>query len=149
MNNSIEFYLSKPISVAKGGEQVEVSLLELNAPSSKVRTQAAKLKQLVMRAVNDVSEGISDEMRKSVTEKQMEEVEQSSPEEAAEGLMGVVNVSKSVDMAVLHEVFADLITREGICMIDGDVKMTSPLYDKIDFKDNERLLGFYVQSFLL
>ena len=145
-NSSVEFYLKTPISIAKGGETVDVSLLELTAPSSKVRTQAAKLKQLVMRSISEVNDNISDEQRESVepdAEKEM------SADESGEALLAVLGVSKSVDMEVAHEVFAELIKKEGICMVDDDVKMTSPLYDKLNFADCERLLGFYISSFLL
>ena len=145
-NSSVEFYLKTPIGIAKGGEITEVSLLELSAPSSKVRTQAAKLKQLVMRSISEVNDNVSDEQREAAEPEAETEM---SADESGEALLAVLGVSKSVDMEVAHEVFADLIKKDGICMVDGDVKMTSPIYDKLNFNDCERLLGFYISSFLL
>jgi len=152
MNTEIDFHLETKIEVGVRGDIKEIDLLVLKAPTSKHRTHAAKLKQLVMRAIDEANRSVTDEQREAVMESAKDkESEDEDIEDSGKQLMGVLNFANTVDMAVVHEVFAEFIKKEGVCYVDGDseVKMTSPIYDKLQFEDVERLIGVYLASFLM
>lgn len=134
---TIEFILSDPIEFQTGGEHAEGKTLELTAPAVNNRKRVAKLKQGLMRCINDL------QTNESVKKESKPDSSDIKPEEILVLLqMGSVEYDEYMD------IFVNLLT-SGVCKVEGKEPMTSTLVEKMSFADLEKLMGEYLVNFTI
>ncbi len=122
----------------KSGDSVEATWVELNPPTTKNSRECAYLKQAFFRASNETS---SDEGETRV------EGDAKGPTGA--GVIAVMAMSTSVDLAETMEVARKLFTSKGIALVQGEMKLTLNLIEKMSQDDFEGMLGEYLVNFTL
>lgn len=159
--HEFDFQLSVPITVAKGGDTIEATLIVFQAPTSAVMSQASFLKQAVMQAVKETTDSLTPEAleaakeqandAKDARQEKGEEEQDWSPN--GDEIIQAVNMASDVQMSALHETFKELCCKKGIATVDGadgeGVKMTKPIFEQIGFRDAEKMLGEYIANFLM
>lgn len=134
----IVFDLTQPIEYhAKGNVEKSYQLI-LKAPNNRVNRQGNQLKQGFMRALKS----LADTSGKVETGK-----EQESKDITAEEIIEVLQMS-DVDYADYIDTFKSLITNK-IALVADDIYLTNPMFDALSIDDTDKMLGEYLESFLL
>ena len=133
-----DFYLLVPLSYSSGSSQHDATFIRLFAPSSKVSRECSALKQAFLRAVP----------------KEASTVDAPSPENSADDLTGsdviqILAISTNVELPDVLEVGRRLLLAPGISKVEGEVKLTSTLLERMDQEDFENMLGEYMVNFTL
>lgn len=144
---TITYTLSDSIEYQCEGQNTEGMSLELTAPSVRHRKKAAKLKQGLMRSLGDTQQA-SNESDVKASVDAIKEGGNTSYEAKAHELLVVLQMSSSVKYEDYLEIFVDLLT-EGICKMDGKEPMTKDIINKISFEDIEKILGEYLENFIV
>lgn len=132
------YTLINPIEYAWKGEKTEGSFITLTAPTFKMITKAAPIKQAFMSAITEFQKNVSVEADPSssdgsnVTAKQIMQILYSS--------------SINVNSLFLN---AQELFKSGLAMLDGQQSLTVPLMEKMSVDDFEGLLGEYIANFIL
>jgi hypothetical protein len=137
---SFRYDLKQPFEYSLKGESPTAEFIELRAPSSKVVTICADLKQCFLRA----STGGSGETEKSTSDKKPKEVEFTG-----DMIMMMVGMSKDVDLKSFYLHGSELFGKKGIALIDGEVSMKPEHLERISVEDFEAMLGEYLVNFTL
>ena len=133
-----DFYLLVPLSYSSGSSQHDGTFIRLFAPSSKVSRECSALKQAFLRAVpKEVSASAAP-----------------TPENSADDLTGsdviqILALSTVVDLPDVLEVGRRLLVAPGISKVEGEVKLTSTLLERMSQEDFENMLGEYMVNFTL
>ncbi len=133
-----DFYLLVPLSYSSGSSQHDATFIRLFAPSSKVSRECSALKQAFLRAVpKEVSASAAP-----------------TPENSADDLTGsdviqILALSTVVDLPDVLEVGRRLLVAPGISKVEGEVKLTSTLLERMSQEDFENMLGEYMVNFTL
>ena len=132
---SYDFNLSRPIEHSVDGESVEATFVHFVAPTSRDMGEVAPLNQAFFRAVPEPKEGA-----KKV------------PKEERDDLMGsdvlsVLARSKDVELADVYIVARKLFMK--VATLEGDKKLTAPIFDKFSAEDFANMVGEYLIFFVL
>ncbi len=135
--SEVTYNLTNPFEYAFKGEQREAEFITLTAPTMRQHSQAAALKQSIIKMVTQA-------VRNSNSDN---EVEEDDPV-TAEMVISTIYGSDCVDANVVWEQ-AKALFREGVALIDGEQKLTAPLIEKMNPEDFEKLTGEYIANFTL
>jgi len=134
----IIFNLSTPIEYHAKGNLEQSYELVLKAPSNRVGRQCNQLKQGFMRALKSLADG-SGEVKT--------ETDANGKEIKADEIIQVLQMS-SIDYADYVDTFKSLITNKMAEVVDG-VFLTIPMFENLSIDDTDKMLGEYLESFLL
>ena len=135
----VTYELKKPFEYAFKGEQREAQFVSLFPPTMKQHSQAAALKQSIVRIVTDAVRNAGDESSEGVnTEDSI----------TSEMVVNTIYGSGCVDVSVIWEQVKALL-KENVALIDGEQKLTAPLIDKMSPSDFENMAGEYIANFTL
>lgn len=153
MQTETRVVLSTPIEYAgKDGNIHRGTFIVLRAPTSAAFRVALKLKQEMVRA-------IMAEARRAVLAP--EAPKSPEPEPAAEGAepkpaekptgedVFRMLAQSSADLVALGEGVRELLSMHGVGLLDGEVRMTDVLIDRLSLSDFESVVGEYLGTFLL
>lgn len=129
------YELTTPVEYAFKGNMEAGTFIQLNAPTSKVITQCAKLKQAFFRALP----------------KNQAPVEADGPKDGdvtGEEIMTIITMSPDVELSDVLFAARDLFT-SGLALVEGEVKLTRPLMDAVSQDDLEGMTGEYLANFIL
>lgn len=134
-----QFDLTAPFEYAFDGDVRSAAFITLLPPTMKQHSQAAALKQSIIRIVTDAVRNADDE-----------DPEDSKADEAITAKMVVATIygSGCVEVNVVWEQVRALL-KSGVALIDGEQKLTVPLMDKMSPDDFENMAGEYIANFTL
>ncbi len=135
MQKTITFELTTPLKYAHKGEEVEGMFVEMSAPTSRNLSECAFIKQAFMRSLpNDPTTQVvtDNETKEAIT---------------GDEVLTLMYMS-GVDMSPVLGHARALFT-SGVVLVDGEEKITKPLFDKISQEDFEAMLGEYLINFIL
>ncbi len=138
LKNEFDFKLNQPLKYTAEGQNAETMSLILIAPSQKDGRLASKLKQGFMRAVKSLQK---DNVQQSQT------AETSTSKISASEIVMMLYMS-DVDVDEYKEIFNELILN-GNCQLDSKQKLTRPLYEKLPTEETDRMLGEYLENFMM
>lgn len=136
MTNSeeIEFPLTTNFTYAtRGGETTEARFIQLTAPTSKNSRECAALKQAFFRSVPDSTDSDPDP---------------DSVDLSGHDVIMTIAMSPDVDLPDVIDVGRKLFS-SGVAKVDGEVKLTNHLIDRMSQDDLEAMLGEYMVGFTL
>ncbi len=140
------FQLSKPLSYSKGGDQIDGLFIELRAPTSRHSDECGFLLQAFMRSREDAERAA---LAAGVTpEAPDQDDETSTPDVKGRDVITLMAIADKVDLPEVLRVARKLFT-SGAAYLDGEVKLTSVLLDRISQTDFENMLGDYLVNFTL
>lgn len=151
MQTEARVILSTPVQYGgKDGKLRDGTFVVLRAPSSSAFRIAARIKQQMLRA-------IMAEQRKRAADPVATAgppppaTADATPEaERATGADMLQMLAQSeADLAELGDLVRDLILSHGIAMLDGEVRMTALLVDRLSLADFEAIVGEYLATFPL
>jgi hypothetical protein len=133
--SEITVELSTPFEYALKGEMEKASFITLAAPTFKQIDKIAPIKQAFVSAIADLGGGSGEAAKQEPGEV-----------EAITGpqVMAILYQSKGNMSQVF--LFAQALFKE-VALVDGEVKLTTPLMEKMDIVDFERMLGEYLANF--
>jgi len=118
------------------GSSEAASFIKILAPSAKNLVHCADLKQAFYRATKDAqsdAEASGSESKEKIT---------------GSDIIGLMYGSEHVEMSKVFLHAKELLT-SGVCLVDGEAKLTKPLFDEMSQDDLEVLLGEYLVNFIL
>ncbi len=135
----VTFDINKPFEYAFKGEQRTAGFVTLLPPTMKQHSQAAALKQSIVRIVTESARSAGDQ-----------DPDDTSVEDEITSKMVVATIygSTCVDAGVVWEQVKALL-KENLALIDGEQKLTTPLVDKMSPDDFESMAGMYIANFTL
>lgn len=136
---SIAFTLDSPFEYAFKGEQRKAEFITLYPPTMKQHSQAAALKQSIIRIVTESVREIGDQDDTSIDE---------DDEITSKMVIATIYGSKCVDAGVVWGQVKALL-KESLAFIDGEQKLTTPLMEKMNPDDFENMAGTYIANFTL
>lgn len=140
MLEEYKFNLRKPIKYAHKGEQREAEFVTLLPPTSKHSDECAALKQAFFIAIRSQA-GADDD-------------DSGDEPEKINGTQAMVLLSmtptKELDLRSVMAVGRSLFTSkaEPIALVDGEARMTVPLFEQLRQEDFEEMLGEYMVNFI-
>lgn len=147
--SEVIYTLEKSFNYSYKGDTREAEFITLLPPTMKQHNQAASLKQSIMKIVQNI---IKDEKPKgsnpTAEQKDDENAESTDDEITREMIVGAIYGSMVVDANVVWEQAKDLF-KQGVILIDGEQKITTPLFDKMHPNDFEQMVGEYVVNFTI
>lgn len=134
------------------GTQETLEFIELRAPTSRHSREGAALLQAFMRAREDIDRerakiaALGGPVATTPTEEDVAE----ATKEALPGreIIMVMAISDRVDLPEVFDVGRKLFAN-GTAYLDGKVKMTNALLDRMNQDDFEEMLGAYLVNFTL
>ena len=150
IKTEFEFNLTTTFNYESSGEQAVAHKLILRAPTNKERTQRIRLKQYVTQAgtwfeKEYMSKTTEAEITAAVAAVTAEKTEEQTNSEYVQ-LANMFYMCPTIDMTKVIEEFLMLLKE--VCTVEGEKKLTSPLFDKMSPDDTDRLLGAYCVNFL-
>lgn len=134
-----EFILDTPISHHKSGDTEDCSTLILRAPSYKNRKVTIRLKQGFMRALKSLEGSDNSQAKKN----KQDDVNPFT----AEAIIAALFMS-DVDLNDILDDFETLLIH-GCCFIPPETQLAKHHYSQISPDDVTRLLGEYIENFLI
>jgi hypothetical protein len=139
--SSIEVTLSKKIEVHKKGESLFSNKITLIAPSLSNIDKICFLKHTILSAFKKAGSENNDR-KQNVTSEDASDISN------ADQLVSVLYMSiESTDIAHVFSEFRDLLI-DGCGKVE-DVVVTNPVLNQLCLEDFEKLLGEYLENFLL
>lgn len=152
-----DFILEKPVKVHVTGKgEEEFPTLVLREPSREHAKYAYKLKQMVTRALKEISdnnpqEGINPEIVQQIEEKTPDERKKES-QDMSEMLGIALELSNVVDLSDFVETFIKMAEKTAvspIVAIDGKYVLKEAQTSQMSLADLQRLAVTYVSFFLM
>lgn len=142
-----EFVLNEPINIHQNGEITPVRNLLIKAPTNAHKFHLIKLQQGYMKAMlGCMSSGllnISDNIPKAEMEKEVAK----EKTDRGDGIISFMMAS-DIDFNDYLKVFGELLVTN-LCVVNNAVALNKLMFDQIDLQDALRLLGRYLEDFLL
>lgn len=135
----INYTLKNPFKYAFKGDSRTAEFITLTPPTMKQHSQAAALKQSIVRIVTDAVRANED---KDTDDKDTDDTITS------EMIVGTIYGSASINATVVWGQ-ARALLKERVAMVDGEQKLTSELMDKMSPTDFETMVGEYIANFTL
>lgn len=132
--NEVIYELKHPFEYAHKGETQQASFITLFAPTFKQIDKVAPIKQAFMAAISE----ISNEAETDVEDKGDEKIT------SGQVMQLMYNWSGEIAGVFLH---AEQLFKSGAALVEGDVKLTTPLMEKMQLTDFEGLVGSYIANF--
>jgi len=139
MSEEFNIELIKGIEYSSNGDTVEAVFIQINEPTARHMNFCAELKQAFYVATSDI---------KAQENSEPDKVEKIDNKVLASELLKMMYSSTKIEMNKIFYSARELLT-SGVCLVDGDVKLTKPLYDSLSQDDVETLLGAYLVNFIL
>jgi len=139
---TVEYHLKGNLEYANKGETVAARFISINEFTAKHLNYTAPIKQMCLRAFNDISEGYSDEEIKEAQESKSE------TETTGSDLMQALYMSNE-DVSKFFVYMRELLTSPNIAYVDGEVKLTKPIFEELSQEDVEGVCGEYAMTFIL
>jgi len=135
----ITYELKSPFEYAFKGDNRDAAFITLTAPTMKQHSQAADLKQSIIRIV-----------REAVKDSGDDESEDSKEDEQITSSMIIATIygSACVEANVVWAQ-ARALLKENVALVDGEQKLTTPLMEKMSPDDFENMVGEYIANFTL
>lgn len=130
----IDYYLQSPIKYARSGEELEAVFVRLSAPSGKNSRECLLLKQAFFQSLPRGEETKEEKPAQELT---------------GEMAMEIIAMSSDVNLSEVVDVGRDLFLRGGVALVDGEEKLTKPLWDSMGIDDVQGMLGEYLVNFIL
>ena len=137
----MEYTLKGKLDYAKKGETAQAKFIELFEFKAKQFSKTVPVKQICVRAFNS----FADKADKVEIE---ESKKKDASEVTAEDLMTALYMSGE-DLSIFFVNMRELLTSDGICSVDGESKLTKPLFDELGQDDMEGLCSTYVLNFII
>lgn len=134
-----DFYLCVPLSYSSGSSQHDATFIRLFAPSSRVSRECSALKQAFLRAV---PKEVSAAAAEAGTSDSADDLDGSD-------VIQILALSTVVDLPDVLEVGRRLLLAPNIAKVEGEVKLTNALMERLDQEDFENMLGEYMVNFTL
>lgn len=131
--------LKEKIEYHYKGEEVQGSFVKLLPPTAKHLTITAPIKQMFQLAAVELSKE-----EKTKDEKEEKESSSLNPEDVFQ-LMCLAGDKINIEKLVLYA--RDLMTC-GLVLVEGEEKLTKPLYEKLSPDDFEMILGSFIVNFI-
>ena len=131
--------LIQPFSYAHKGDTQDATFITLLPPTFKQIDKIAPLKQAFVTAISDVSAG--EQVAAVDTDDAASEDDITGPQIMALMYRSTCDMTK----VFLH---AQELFKSGAALVDGEVKLTTPLMEKMAVNDFERLVGDYIANFI-
>ncbi len=128
--------LKQPFSYAAKGDTEEASFIYLFPPTVKQIDKMAPLKQAFVTAINDLSSDLDS----------TQEVEAEASGEITGPQIMAMMYRSSCNMASVF-LHAQELFKSGAALVDGEVKLTIPLMEKMSVDDFEKAVGEYLANF--
>lgn len=133
-----KYSLTTPIKYAVKGEEVTAEFITLLAPTAKQLTECARLRQFFFRALPQGEE----KKEENGSDDKAEDIN-------AVEIMAIISMSKDVDLDKVLVTARDLFTAGGAALVDGETKLTKPLFDALSLDDVMSLVGEYLRNFVV
>lgn len=138
--SEVQYTLKDPFDyAAKGGDMVTAGFVTLFPPTYRHLAHVAPIKQAFMAALTSLT--ITEEQREAAKK---EDADDNITSDAALQLL----YSGPGDMTKVMLYAAELF-KSGAALLDGEVRITSPMLDKMTARDFEQLLGLYMANFIV
>ena len=134
------FELKHPFSYANNGQTNDASFISLKAPTFKQMSQITPIKQAFMLAISDVTD--SDAIDKDAKD---DDSDDSINITGLQVMQVMYRGSGDMTKVLLH---AEQFFKSGVAMVEGEVKLTTPLMEKMHLDDFEGLVGAYIANFI-
>lgn len=147
----LEFKLSSPIKIHKGGKLVEADMLVLKAPSFENVNEASAIQALYVRLADNIPSDKIEKAKEENTELK-EKTEKTSLEKAQEK----ENIDRTIYTTLVTyggkepEYITNrlkILFRSGVITIEGEA-LTNHYLNQITLKDYRYLAGKYINTFL-
>ena len=148
MPDSVNYVLQDSFKYGStsSGSMHDASFIELRAPSSKNSRECAALKQAFFRAAAGADEAAEQQV---ATEEEEGDSQQKRDSVTPEAIIATLAMASGIDLADVFDVAKHLFTRGGVALVDGDMRLTSPLMDLMSQRDLEAMTGTYLLRFIL
>ena len=130
---TVQYELKTPIEYAFKGDMQAASFIELSEPTYQDMTNFMLGKQAFVKGVAQAAES-------SASEASGDDMDITGDD-----VIGFLYTS-GIDMAKIFVAVQELVKSSGL--VDGEVKVTTPLMNKLSVKDAEGLMGFYIANFI-
>jgi hypothetical protein len=142
LKTEFEFTLSRPIKFAHKGEVQEGIKLILNEPNNR-NPHRVRLQQAFIKAAQSIQAKTSKVASEAVTVSETPDITGND--------IYMLLLSSDTDVSIYHNYFRDLIidSNHGCCMIEGMEKMNATTFDRMSPKDTDRLLGEFMENFIV
>lgn len=165
LGNYFDHALVTPFEYAHAGDTATASFVRFMAPSSKHSKEVAWIKQAMTRAFTEwitmlqqMQAGRSreelEEMVAAAEARQQDRKTAKKPKLEDEKMdaatvIGILSSSQTIEYHKVLEASRRLFisTPPAIAFVDGEEKLTSPLYDKLTYDDAEGMMGAYLGFF--
>lgn len=137
------YELRDPFKYARAdGDIAEATFISLAAPNYRQIPKSTPLKQAFAAAVNEMTAAAGDR----ASDVAPGPSDESTSIEPGQALQVLYTWSGDATKALLHA--ADLF-KSGAAMVEGDVKVTEAILDKLTARDFEGLVGTYLVNFIV
>lgn len=144
---SKEFVLSAPLKYSKGGEKHEEQILTLKAPnlvpSDTCRKAARRLKALGGKAMMDLTRSAKDMFDENTKAEAQAKAKEGEEEDSD---ISIAFAFAGIDMSDMCGAMRDL---SPFVISIGQEPFKHTHWDSLDMDDQEKIVGVYVQTFLL
>jgi len=138
------YQLRDPFKYARAdGDIAEATFVSLTAPNYRQLPKSTPLKQAFAAAVNEMTTANG---AKASDAAQAAPSDESADIEPAQAMQVLYAWSGDATKALLHA--ADLF-KSGAAMVEGEVKVTEAILDKLSDRDIEGLVGTYLVNFIV
>lgn len=148
--------LTSPVEYGgKDGNLHHASFITLVAPSSAAFRVASRIKQQMMRAIMaEQRKRAADPLRAAAPAEPepqpgQEKAPAKEPERATGADMIQMLAQSDADLGELGDLVRELILSHGIALLDGEVRLTPILLDRLSLADYESVVGEYLATFPL
>ncbi len=145
MEDHVRYTLEKGIAYAHGGESRDATFIEINEPTSKNLAEQAVLRQAMVQAIRAYDPGDNPEPTGQAQEGDDEPKDEGI---SAVEVLGILSASP-VALGTVYSAAKTVLLSRGICLVDGEEKLTQTLFDKFTARDAEMLIGTFIASFIL
>ncbi len=132
-----------------GGDLATVAFITLRAPSSQNSDECAELKQAVMAGIAMPKDVDAEQVEKAREMREERRAEKGDEGFTGEEIMLVLSRSsyplKKV-IALARDMFIN--KHAGVAWVDGEVRLTKPMWDAMTWRDVERMTGDYIARFI-
>ena len=135
LKTELTFHLTTRFTYAHQGDSAEASFIVLTDPSTRCSDECAELTQAFMLAIRP-------------TRDRPESAEAPGPQATLDSsdIINIMYMCTDVKFPQVLRVAKRLFT-SGIAMVDGEVKLTKNLLDKMSQRDLEEMLGQFMVDF--
>ena len=144
MKTTVNYTLDRGFDYATGtGETQTAQFITINEPTASNVGEMALLRQSLIQAIRE-QQLESDDATQAEAAAKAEDDEPVAPLE-------VINMmaSTSIDLAAMFAAAQVLLLSRGVCLVDGETKLTSTLWQKMAARDVEKLVGTCIATFIL